>query len=101
VIAHSIGRHEMTWPRALRFIARRQVRLDPPYWCAMAIATAIAFAAYHAHPETPRFVPGPGDILAHVFYVYDLLGLHPIVAVFWSLAIEVQFYLVFVLIHAL
>jgi len=98
VIAHSIGRSRMTARSAFRFVLRRQVRLDPPYWCAIAVGVAFALGARALRPSVPRFVPGPTDVLAHVFYVYDLLGRPGISAVFWSLAIEVQFYLLFVLI---
>lgn len=98
VIAHSIGRNTMTARSALRFVLRRQVRLDPPYWCAIAVGVAFAVGARALRPGVPRFVPGPRDVVAHVLYVYDLLGLPGISAVFWSLAIEVQFYLLFVLV---
>lgn len=101
VIAHSVGRHPMSLRSAMRFVLRRQVRLDPPYWCAIVVGTAIPLVARFARPHVPRFVPGPRDILAHVFYVYDLLHMPAISWVFWSLAIEVQFYLVFVLALAL
>ncbi len=101
VIAHSIGRVAMTWPRAWRFILRRQVRLDPAYWFSIALGTLIPLAWRLSLPGDTRFVPGPRLILAHVFYVYDLLGMRPINAVYWSLAIEVQFYLAFVALLAL
>src|SRR5438067_2034 len=98
VIAHSLGRHEMTMRRALRFSLRRQVRLDPPYWCAIAVGIAIPFIAHLARPSTSHWIPSFGDVVAHVFYVNDLLGTPAISWVFWSLAIEVQFYLLFVLV---
>lgn len=98
VIAHSLGRQRLGLRNAARFVLRRQVRLDPPYWCAIAVGVALSVIAARMRPSVPRFVPDLRDVVAHVFYVYDLLGRPGISSVFWSLCIEVQFYLLFVLV---
>ena len=101
VITHSIGRHEMTARRALRFVVRRQVRLDPPYWVTIALLLGVRFAWHVAHPQWPYEMASPGAVLAHVLYVYDLMHIPTINAVVWSLAIEVHFYCFFVLLLVL
>lgn len=96
VIAFSIGEREMTPRAAALFAARRQVRLDPPYWASIALSTAMPWLwqrAMHDH----RWIPTPGIILAHVLYAQQILRLRPIEPVYWTLAVEVQFYMVFVL----
>lgn len=98
VIAHSLGRTRLSPWSALRFSLRRQVRLDPPYWCAIAVGAVLASIAARMRPSVPRFVPSVADVVAHVFYANDLLGRPGISSVFWSLCIEVQFYLLFVLV---
>lgn len=98
VIAHSLGRTHLSLASAARFSLRRQVRLDPPYWCAIAIGVALSLVAARLRPSVPRFLPSAKDVVAHVFYAYDLLGRPGISSVFWSLCIEVQFYLLFVLV---
>src|SRR5262245_16766245 len=35
VIAHSVERNEVTWRYLGRFMLRRSIRLDPPYWISM------------------------------------------------------------------
>lgn len=96
VIAFSIGEREMTPRAAALFAARRQVRLDPPYWTSLAISTLIPLV-WRMMLHDGRFVPSPGLLLAHVFYVQQILRLHVIEPVYWTLAVEVQFYMVFVL----
>src|ERR1700722_5425426 len=38
VIAHSLRTEQLTAPGALSFILKRSIRLDPPYWAAIAVA---------------------------------------------------------------
>lgn len=98
VIAYSL-RSAVVTPRYFgNFLLRRSIRLDPPYWTAI-----LAFLAYLAvqsalsHGTAPTVsVSGP-KLLAHLFYVQDLLGYGDLNVVFWTLCIEVQFYLVFCL----
>jgi peptidoglycan/LPS O-acetylase OafA/YrhL len=95
VIAHSLRDQKMSPLGAGRFMLKRSVRLDPPYW--VAIATAVAFSAL-----ATRLVRShtPGDfsaaqIISHIFYAQDILGFRDINPIFWTLCLEVQFYLVF------
>jgi peptidoglycan/LPS O-acetylase OafA/YrhL len=74
---------------------RRSIRLDPPYW--FAIALTLVFAVLSA-----RIVPGKlplqfssAQILAHVFYLQDILRYANLNPVFWTLCLEVQFYLAY------
>jgi peptidoglycan/LPS O-acetylase OafA/YrhL len=78
-----------------RFFLRRQLRLDPPYWTAIAIAITSALVINHLRPGTNAPVPGVTDVLAHLFYLQGFLGIKQIVGIFWTLCFEIQFYLFF------
>jgi peptidoglycan/LPS O-acetylase OafA/YrhL len=77
-----------------RFMLRRAVRLDPPYWVGLlwnGVVVAIRARATHQ----PIVLPHPGKVLAHLFYVQDILGLGQFNIVCWTLCLEFQLYLAF------
>ncbi|PFG44201.1 peptidoglycan/LPS O-acetylase OafA/YrhL [Isoptericola jiangsuensis] len=81
---------------ALRYSARRQLRLDPPYWAMMAVVLAIA-AAERLVPGLDYRSIGAADVAANAVYVQGFAAATPVLAVAWTLCLEVQFYLVIVL----
>jgi peptidoglycan/LPS O-acetylase OafA/YrhL len=101
VIAHSLSDYALNARSTLLFIARRQVRLDPCYWAALGLATVITFAS-GALGLGEKPLPAPHVYLAHVLYLQDILedrwGIKNMLAPSWSLCVEIQLYLVFVLI---
>lgn len=97
VIALSVGKHRVDGRFVLRFVARRSVRLDPPYWASMAIAVAFALASLRFVPGKHYDPPTLGQVAAHVLYLQELLGIREINEVYWTLCQEIQFYLVFCL----
>lgn len=77
-----------------RFLLKRITRLDPPYFAALVLCVALAWTA----SRTPMyrgevFRIDPPQILAHLGYVNAFLGYPWIDPVFWSLAVEFQYYL--------
>jgi peptidoglycan/LPS O-acetylase OafA/YrhL len=90
VIAHSLRGASLTVSSAGRFMLKRSLRLDPPYWFAIALTCSIAAVKGTADFTTPQ-------ILAHFFYLQDLIGFQAISPIFWTLCLELQFYLVFAL----
>ena len=95
VIAYILRNERITPGVFGRFLLRRAIRLDPPYWVAMILSTLVLI-----------FLAGPGNhlsavppfrvVLAHLFYLQDLLGYgEPIDHIFWTLCVEIQMYLVF------
>jgi peptidoglycan/LPS O-acetylase OafA/YrhL len=79
----------------LRFIVRRQVRLDPPYWVSIALAVLSIAVINAASSATLRELPDWSGVIAHLFYVQDLLGYPEILPIYWTLCLEIQFYLVY------
>ena len=84
-------------PLAARFMLRRSLRLDPPYW--VAIALSLGFAIMSAAIVPGKTLPSVswGQVAAHLLYVQDILEYPSINVIFWTLALEVQFYLIYVL----
>jgi peptidoglycan/LPS O-acetylase OafA/YrhL len=94
VITHSLHRVTMTPGTLGRFLARRVVRLDPPYWASMVLVYVIASGASFVLPEHPVVLPSPGAIAAHLLYLQYILRIPSISDVYWTLCLEIQFYLV-------
>ncbi|MBL8604083.1 MAG: acyltransferase [Myxococcales bacterium] len=100
VIANTVGLRRPDLADAARFSLRRQVRLDPPYWVAMLVAVGVPwYLKLTLHDQRP--VAMPRQVLAHLVYLQDILHFRPIQPVFWTLAIEVQLYMAFIVMLAL
>lgn len=87
---------------AARFLAQRLIRLSPPYYLAVFVGVGQLLVKSHAEGGAAPNVP---QVLAHLTYSQDILGFDPLNTIFWTLAIEVQFYVAFALLlwaaHAL
>ncbi|WP_159977043.1 MULTISPECIES: acyltransferase [unclassified Novosphingobium] len=96
VIAHSLRDATPSLGLLSRFVLRRAIRLDPPYWAAILTVLCLGFIEYRiGHAPAPD-VTGP-QLAAHLFYAQSLLGFQNINIVFWTLCYEVQFYIFFVI----
>ena len=90
------------WRDAGRFLAKRIVRLDPPFFATIVLALVASWASsqmpfYRGRPwalDVPL-------VLMHVGYLSAILGHGWIVPAFWTLAIEFQFYLSMILLFPL
>jgi peptidoglycan/LPS O-acetylase OafA/YrhL len=94
VIAHSLFGKRVTPGFAGNFILRRSLRLDPPYWVALGATLAIPyllFPKYSANMFTD--IGGGSGVLVNMFYLPDVLWKPRVVGVAWTLCLEVQFYL--------
>lgn len=101
VIAHSLRRGFDRSSSIGNFMLRRVVRLTPPYWAAIVLAVGMHAVASFVNGEP--FLPGgsemtAGRLVSHLFYGQELLGYSNINDVFWTLAVEMQFYLVAILV---
>jgi peptidoglycan/LPS O-acetylase OafA/YrhL len=93
VIAHSLRDARYSLRFIGRFTLRRQLRLDPPYWVTLALAAASLARDPHVAPGRLGF----GTLVSHVGYLQNILGYPNLLDVFWTLCIEVQLYLAFVI----
>lgn len=83
------------WPQDGRcFILKRVLRLDPPYLATILLCLAAEYAATQAPGYQGRaFRYSAGDLLGHIAYMNSLWGCKWVNPVFWTLAIEFQYYL--------
>jgi peptidoglycan/LPS O-acetylase OafA/YrhL len=95
VISLTLYKRLATFGEFGRFFLRRQLRLDPPYWTAIALSIGSALVVNRLRPLTAAPVPSVGDVIAHLFYLQGFLGIKEIVGIFWTLCQEIQFYLFF------
>lgn len=101
VIAYSV-RNARIGPRFVgNFALRRAIRLDPPYWATIALWILLLWLSeLFLGLQDPNY-PGVGKLLAHLVYMQRILGFGDIVYVFWTLCLEVQFYLVLIILLGL
>lgn len=77
-----------------RFLLKRIVRIDPPYLIAAVMALALLVASANSpwfHGEKPDITAA--QVLMHLGYLNGILGQPWLNVVFWTLAIEFQYYL--------
>ena len=98
VITKNVGVGNVRGSFLLRFALRRSIRLDPPYWLAIATALGMMFLAESLFTDIKKTYPSAAQIASHFVYLQDILGYGDIVAIFWTLCFEIQFYLFIVLI---
>jgi len=98
VIAHNLSPLVIDLKVAGKFLLRRSLRLDPPYWAAIMLMCALAYVSYRTMPgkEPPAY--SATALVAHLFYLQDLLGIPQIDIAYWTLCIEFQFYTLIILV---
>jgi len=92
VIAATIKSKDVDFHYVGKFIVKRATRLDPPYWVAIAIEISLIYLTINLF-HMPGELPSAERIVSHLFYLQNFLGLGDIAPNYWTLCIEVQFYL--------
>lgn len=98
VIAHSLRNARVGPGYVARFALRRSIRLDPPYWVVLWMIVGFAWlSGPSVWTEALSRWGGWTNLFLNMAYLPDLAGVYRIVWVAWTLCLEVQFYLAFVL----
>jgi peptidoglycan/LPS O-acetylase OafA/YrhL len=101
VISYSLRGERIDGSFAMRFALRRSLRLDPPYWATIAGVLLVSVVMAKVAGGTSYEMPGAGTVVANVFYLQGILHKPQLLAVFWTLCYEVQFYLAYLILQAL
>ena len=96
VIAHSVGRSRVGAGYFGRFVLRRSIRLDVPYFASIALAVGLLSFRGRLGNEQVDWPTG-GQVAAHLPYLQKFFGYDHLMVIYWTLCLEVQFYLAFVL----
>ncbi|QXQ05312.1 acyltransferase [Sphingosinicellaceae bacterium] len=95
VIAHSLAHKIVDGRFLMRFIVRRSLRLDPPYWASILLLLAFSWLSARVMHDVWTF-PGWFQLLSHATYTQLMTGVPQLGGVYWTLTYEIQFYLVLV-----
>jgi peptidoglycan/LPS O-acetylase OafA/YrhL len=114
VIAYSVRSARVTPGYVANYALRRSIRLDPPYWTTILFVLVLhAILSLHLEFDSPLDIPSKLEcplswhlVAAHLLYLQNILGYFQNIfglpayenlsAGFWTLCIEVQFYLLYV-----
>jgi peptidoglycan/LPS O-acetylase OafA/YrhL len=102
IIPYSLYQYSYSIRDYFRFLGKRLARLHPPYLASIIVVLALGFAVmliphWHARPMAVSLA----QLGAHFFYVNDLIGKPWLNVVYWTLAIELQWYLLLGLVFPL
>ncbi len=97
VIAYSIRFQDVSFAYIGRFFLRRSLRLDPPYWMALFSLTGLIYLGHTLFGKGESYLPNAKELTLNAFYLQNLLQVKNILPVAWTLCLEIQFYLVFIL----
>jgi len=101
VIAYSIRNNRVSPQFAARFALRRAVRLDPPYYLAILLYLIVrAMPNAYGLSGVIAQMHGISGIFLNLFYLQDLTHVPAVISIAWTLCLEIQFYLAYLLLLA-
>jgi peptidoglycan/LPS O-acetylase OafA/YrhL len=85
-----------------KFLAKRILRLDPPYLVTLGLLVGLAFLVWALHAFQPdKLSLSVPQVALHLGYLNAFFGYEWLSPIFWSLAIEFQYYLLLGLVFPL
>jgi peptidoglycan/LPS O-acetylase OafA/YrhL len=102
IIPYSLHRGGYRIGHYFTFVLKRVTRLDPPYLVTICIVLALGFLSrVFPFQKDLRFEVSAAQVLLHLGYLNTFFGYPWLVDIFWSLAIEFQYYLLMGLVFPL
>ncbi len=96
VMAYTVESTAIDTKLSIKFILRRFLRLTPPYYFAIIFAITFLLLKRISTLENAA-LPSVSDFFIHLLYLQEFFNIHEINTIFWTLCIEVQFYIFFIL----
>jgi peptidoglycan/LPS O-acetylase OafA/YrhL len=96
VMRLNVGSQHFGPVQAVVFMARRLIRLAPPYYFAIAVTVALLFLKARLAHAAPPELSGL-QWWSHLTFTTGILGQSFFNIVYWTLCVEIQFYLAFAL----
>ncbi|HUN89345.1 MAG TPA: acyltransferase [Terriglobales bacterium] len=95
IIPYSLYQYRYEIRDYFRFLGKRLVRLHPPYLASIVvvIATYLVTVALYPHANISRLDLSPSNFASHFFYLNDFVHKEWFNVVYWTLSIELQWYL--------
>ncbi|MBK8956667.1 MAG: acyltransferase [Saprospiraceae bacterium] len=99
VIPFTMYKSHYEHSHAGNFMLKRLIRIEPPYWCSIALIFLIEYVStFFRHYKDKEIYFEWKPLLYHVLHINDFLETPWLRGIYWSLAIEVQYYLLMALI---
>lgn len=94
VLPMSLSKGQYHPRKFLTFLQKRLIRIEPIYVISVAVAAALLYfqSRHHLYPGD-KWTPTLGEIGAHFLYLIPFTDYNWINPVFWTLAIEFQYYI--------
>ncbi|MGZ4787823.1 MAG: acyltransferase family protein [Terriglobales bacterium] len=94
IIPYSLYQYRYSLRDYFRFMGKRLVRLHPPYVASIVVVVAayLATIAVFPHANIPRLDLSARQLVYHFFYLNDFVGKEWLNVVYWTLSIELQWY---------
>ncbi len=95
IIPYSLYQYRYSIRNYFRFVAKRLARLHPPYLASIVVVVAVYLTtlAIFPHANIPRLELSAKNFVFHFFYLNDFFGKAWLNNVYWTLSIELQWYL--------
>lgn len=95
IIPYSLYQYRYSIRDYFRFVAKRLVRLHPPYLASIVVVLTFYMVTISLFPHShiPRLDVSAKQLFFHFFYLNDFVGKDWLNVVYWTLSIELQWYL--------
>jgi peptidoglycan/LPS O-acetylase OafA/YrhL len=102
IIPYSLYQYRYSIRDYFRFTGKRLARLHPPYLASIGVVVALGYAMMLIpHWQAPRPDTSLISVASHFFYLNDFIGRPWLNVVYWTLGIELQWYLLLGLVFPL
>jgi len=93
VIPYSMYQKKYQLKNFFQFILKRTIRIEPPYIIFLFVLLIWNFSLFHTKGIGKEYLFGVKDFFMNAFYLVPFFSGKWIIIIFWTLAVEFQFYI--------